>query len=131
MWRVISLHPEWVSVRVVSPGYPVSGMQGITQGEECSEAQQCVPGMQRSRSCDCWGGSWPRRNLVGSRDCPCWVRAGRAWAESMPSPASGYARLPNWLSLRLLFIQIRRGSGFADHLRFLSLVHWLAGWLDI
>lgn len=56
---------------------------------------------------------------------------GRAWAESMPSPASGYAWLPNWLSLRLLFIQIRRGSGFADHLRFLSLVHWLAGWLDI
>lgn len=43
--------------------------------------------------------------------------------------ASWYARLPNWLSLRLSFIQIRRSSGFSDHLRFLSCVHWLAGWL--
>lgn len=49
----------------------------------------------------------------------------------LPSPASGHVQLPNWLSLRLLFIQIRRSSGFADHLRFPSHVPWLADWLAI
>lgn len=55
-------------------------------------------------------------------------RAGqcKAWTEKLPSSASGHAWLPNWLSLRLLFIQIRQGSGFADQLRFLSHAHWLA-----
>lgn len=42
-------------------------------------------------------------------------RAGRGRG-GLPSPAAGYARLPNWLSLRLLFIQIRRSGGYADHL---------------
>lgn len=51
---------------------------------------------------------------------------GKAWAEMLPSSASGHAWLPNWLSLRLLFIQIRQGSGFANWLRLLSHAHWLA-----
>lgn len=41
-------------------------------------------------------------------------RAGRG-RRGLPSPATGYARLPNWLSSRLLFIQIRRSSGYAEH----------------
>lgn len=68
------------------------------------------------------GSAWWRRDGDGyfSYSICCWSRQGKAWAEMLPSSATGHVWLPNWLSLRLLFIQIRQGSGSADRLRFLS-----------
>lgn len=76
----------------------------------------------------CWNrvGKQGRANLpqLSSR-----ARLGRAWAERPAKPSLGCARLPNCLSWRLLFLQIRRSGGFADPLRLPGHVHWLAGWL--
>lgn len=75
------------------------------------------------------GSEWGSSGWLTSPSCRAGQgRAGRGW-RGLPSPASGYARLPNCLSGKLSFLQIRRIGGFADHLRFLSRVHWLAGWL--
>lgn len=77
------------------------------------------------------GKQWLADDWLHHLSCLC-----RAWRgiagqgqRSLPNPAPGHAWLPNWLSWRLLFIQIRRSCGYADHLRFPSHVHWLNGWL--
>lgn len=106
------------------------GVQGFMRAEESSEAWQWVTGTQGCRSL--WGGvSEQCQNWWGSSLRPWPAAPAAAWAEQglVGRESLLVCTAPKLVVFEAVIYPNKEKQWFSDHLRFLSCVHWLAGWL--
>jgi hypothetical protein len=113
--------------------YLISGMRSFTQEKEAHRSGSVLlrPSeaslVSEEEASICIRAGWGRRDWLMAylRSMEGWGRSGQGVGRDAAKLSLRLWVTPHWLSVRLLFIQIRRNSGFADRLRFLNHVHLL------